>query len=503
MSYLIIYCIIYIIFNYIQLVESQLQVIGQYSANVLYNGKPTVINSATIQCTESNPFGSLIIGGENQVNITCIPPKYLYRYSEVGRIPQRTQLRRTRNCIVPNVNEYKNAANLAAVELGLKNPSDFEILPSSTSRKLLFFDVLGGVALGLSIANAVEIDNLQSGLAATDAKVASIKKTLTENNATLTALIDTAGALQNQTNLIRDQLSVVAKNTDILFQQDVKQQNALNAVNSTIYKITEENRKKFDAISQKFNASEQLIQAQFASSSAASSNAFALVYKNINEIVSEIQKEIDFSLQTNSLNTKAIAQLTQTVTKQVRQTDLARLTVQGFYDSVDTMEDGMKSFTLGRGIRPAKALFGVEQRILIDQLTLKYVTNTTGFGASASYRVVANQIKIYMESDYAIDNVQFVASIEDITNLFTNNNCSRPYTDFDIPPDTGSLSNSDVQQSSCFGICIKSLYFDLLLLYFVNQDPIQSVLCGLKLDNFIVHLKSFRNLNGILNKINT
>jgi len=107
------YCIIIVISH----IHAQIfQPISQYTDTFQYNGQQQSRNVLTIHCSESSRYGQLVAGSIT-VNISCIPPKFLYDYVEVGRIPRYQELHAEQVCLVDNMDQYsKSQASLSSTQ---------------------------------------------------------------------------------------------------------------------------------------------------------------------------------------------------------------------------------------------------------------------------------------------------------------------------------------------------------------------------------------------------
>lgn len=401
------------------------QVLSQYSQQYEVNGKPTQRNTIILSATESDPTGSLRIG-DYTVNITALPPRFNYRFEEVGRIPRNTQLNINKACLVNDVDSFYQKQNAANEIQG--------ILPQGTSnaqvqlnaqRRLLFFDPIGtGLAIAalvvgtraLSVANAAkrEVDDLRS----------NVVGPLIGNVQTLQATsVAQAAALSNQQN----QISLVANNSKLLLQGQVQQQQQLDAIGNTIDVIANQTTRQFAAINDTLARNAALINAQFTEADTRTKDAFNNVYNLITTLTGNLQTQVDSVIRNAFQTATSLQKLTIDLTRQIRNIQIDRLTVGAYYEALNKLDPALKPFTLGAGIPAASSLVGSQQRLLLDEINVNWVSNTTG----NIYQIYNSRITFYTDSVFAIDNAAFVTTLDNFATLFGTNACRRSYVDGD------------------------------------------------------------------------
>jgi hypothetical protein len=401
------------------------QVLSQYSQNYKVNGKPTVRNTIILSATESDPSGSLQIG-DYTVNITAIPPRFNYRYQEIGRVPRNTQLNINKACLVNDVDAFYNKQDAANAAQGiLPQGSSNQAVQQNAQRRLLQFDpiattiavaalVVGTIALGVASAAKAEVDNLRDNVVGPMIKdIASIQAEAKAQK----AIVD------NQ----QEQISLVANNSRLLLEGQVRTQQQIDTIGSTIDTIANQTTAQFAAINATLARNAALINAQFTDADTRNKNAFNAVYDVIGVMTGNLQTQVDGVIKSAYGTANSLQQLAISLTRQIRNIQIDRLTTQGYYQAIAKLDPALKPFTLGQGIPTSSGLTGTNQRLLLERVNVNWVSNTTG----NVYQIYNSQLSFYADSVYAIDNAAFVSNLDNLAVLFGTDACRRVYVDAD------------------------------------------------------------------------
>ncbi len=402
-----------------------------FEETYLYNGVPSTKHTLLFTCTESDPVGQLIVG-DYSVNVTCVPPAYHYRYVEIGRVPRRTKLNINKNCLVNDVAQYQASSAQSQAELGFNSSSisaSDDSAAGSRSTQSIFNTIGKYFTAGPdALAQVTDLKNSFDGF---------IKGSYASTLSAVGDLTKVTANLNAQAALQQDQIDLVANSTNVLFQQQQSQQYELNYVNNTVNAIAAESKKSFDQLNGQLTSYAASVNAQFSASNAQLRDALVQASNNTAMITSQIQFEID-SIVRQGLSTNQIIQnLAITLTQQIRNIQQDRSTVKAYFASLDNMDPSLMPFTLGQGIRPAAKLVGADKRFLVERFDYNWVTPTVGSGSASRYQIYNSQMRIYVDSLWALDNAQFFSGVDQLNMLFSSGKCNRAYSDADSPQEGG------------------------------------------------------------------
>lgn len=401
------------------------QVLSQYSQQYTVNGRPTQRNTIILSATESDSTGSLKVG-DYTVNITAVPPRFNYRYQEIGRVPRNTQLNINKACLVNDVDSfYKKQDTANALQGILPQGSSNQAVQLNAQRRLLFFDPVGtGLAIAalvvgakaLSVANAAkrEVDDLRKNV---------VGPLIGRVDTLAGSVSDIAASVANQQN----QIALVANNSKLLLQGQVNQQQQLDTIGNTIDVIANQTTAQFAAINATLARNAALINAQFTEADTRNKDAFNNVYNLLTSLTGNLQTQVDAVIRNAYGTTNSLQKLTIDLTRQIRNIQIDRLTTTAYYEALNKLDPALKAFTLGQGIPTAAALVGSQKRLLLDEINVNWVSNTTG----NVYQIYNSRISFYTDSVFAIDNAAFVSTIDNLALLFGTDECRRTYVDSD------------------------------------------------------------------------
>lgn len=437
----------------IQTTEAVVPISG-YEQNTIFNGKLTKRNTVIVTCTERDPIGQLVVGLYN-VNVSCVPPTYNYRFVEVGAVPQATKLHVDRACLVKDKRQADAAQAIAAATQAAEETSPVAVNPAARRLLGIEFVVFQGLKdfLGKGGGNddftyngysqTALFNQLYYKYAEYDHWIAGLKNISLTNNQTIFNL-------QNSLKIDNDRI--------LLLQNRDQDQQDLNAnitkqfsnMTATIKEFVSMTAVEFEKIKAANGATEMKINSQFETTLNASNQRFLDVYASLGQITNLLQTEIE-QLQTAQLNTAG--DLLETITLldvTIRRSQIHRLTTQAFFQSLETVGSAFKPFTLGRGIPPAGSLFGADKRVLMDRMDYNWRTNVT----AGRIRIFQSTVRVYVNTVWGVDNLRYSTSAEQLLTLFGDNTCARSYADPDTPLDTPGTECKiwvEVRQSVCFG----------------------------------------------------
>lgn len=481
-------------------VESVVPISG-YQQNTLFNGKNTVRNTVIITCTESDPIGTLLVGNYT-VNVTCVPPAYNYRFTAVGAVPKATQLRVEKACLIKDSSQYDSSQQLASAATNPQAQDDSS-LTSPASRRLLFLPLLAAAApvLGVGAALGLGVDGFVEARRANE-RLDKVQQSLDEAKATVGKLGETSDKLQaglNATNLALSALSdgmKVTNDTLHILQGEADQLNLkFSNLSANVNNFINATDKQFTALNAAMAHNADVINANADQSFNYTNTQFKLVYDQMLSLNNVLQQEIKTLTRGQMYQTENLQNAIITMTRLLRQASLHRLIIQSFYGSLDSLDQRLKPFTLGLGIRPANQLFGSDKRVLLDRLDINWVTNNT----ANRYSIYATQVRIYIDSVWGMDNLKFFASVEQMTNLFGDETCARSYGDSDTPQDSSNIQCrvwAEVRTSVCLSSQLSPKFSWLgvnttTLKQTFCTDPIQTLSVGVfrSFDNLVTNFQ--------------
>ncbi len=420
--------------------------ISGYQQNTLFNGNPTTRNTVIITCTESDAFGTLLVGNYT-LNVTCVPPSYNYRYTAVGSVPRATQLHIEKSCLIKDGDQYAQSRNLAAAQSTNANTqTDTQSLTSPASRRLLTYSrdksprrellFLEFAAVGLSIYAVVKAE---------------------QANAKADYAIQKITSLGDDVRQLGDQTVQLTKNTDLALSATAAQGEAIKGLTNqteSLFNDTRTLQKSFSSLSTQVISLANQTQAQFKAVGDAllkntkelalsqevqfnhTNQQFQDVYTQMIAMNTQLEQEVTGLLRGQMEQAESIQNTLVVLSTLIRQAQLHRLTIASYFTSLDELDQRLKPFTLGLGVRPTQQLFGPDKRVLIDRLDLNWVGITTG----ASYTIYASQLRFYVDTLWGVDYMRYTTTLEAMTTLFGERTCARAYGDPDTPLDSGSVS---------------------------------------------------------------
>lgn len=438
------------------------QVLSGYEQNFVVNGKPSTRDTVFLSATESDSTGSLQVG-DFRVNITAIAPSYNFRFTEVGRVPKRSQLATNRVCVVNDVESYLQSQQLASRQQGIVAPGGSQTLSTQTSvtptsRRLLQTD---GQDPASESSGFVQDDFSDTqigvlGLFVPGATAAFALALAQDNRQRINSLGTAVGSLlQGSSNLLRasnatnQRIDLTEQDIKLLFNNTQELKDTDKALAFSISKATASIQQLQNTTGQQFKDLEDVIKnnnaisnAFFAASDNRTAESFRQVYNAMTTLNSNLQTEVNFLLTSLLEANRDVDSLNQALTRQVSGTDLDRLTTKAFYETAAKLDPTLQPFTLGLGIPPASQLFGANQRLLLDRYDLGTVTPTVGAGAAANYIISSSQVRVYVDSKNAIETLKFASNTQQLAQRFSESNCLRAYSDPDVPADVASAETS-------------------------------------------------------------
>ncbi len=423
-------------------VDASVLVVGGGDQDVVLNGKPTVVHTVDVLCSDTNFAGNFNVGVYS-MNVSCIEPAWNFAYQQIYCIPKAMLRRIERSCVVGDLGQFEAARQIDQLKA--------TVTVAAASRRLLQFDVVGATLGAVALYEAMHAQDMaQAALTAIDdvkavAKTQGLMNIATRNiainiNATLVVQEQELTYMQNAQNITNAGIASLIRSG--------------NSTDQAIALLRNTTNQGFTQITDDLNTLKLYYQGAFAVSNAQTADALNRLNDQVITLNSLLTTDTQSLYEAIEGGNENVITLTSQLFNELRKTSLRRGLVSLFFDSVKLITTDYMPLIQDPGIAPLHngALTGPDRRLKLETVDLRYVTAIPNGGTV--YSVVSNQIRFYIDSDYQIDHQAPFVSISSIFKLFGPSQCKRPYVETgpnDDPTAAPCTAWAEVTRIECIG----------------------------------------------------